>query len=522
MPSIPSIDLPPAVWATAGLATVLFLHSKLSGRSSLPLPPGPRKLPIVGSLFSLPSGFEWKTYKEWSRQYNSDIIHFDVVGTSMIVLTSYEAVDDLLEKRSSVYSDRAIFPMLIELMEWTFNVATMPYGERWRAGRRLFNQSLNVISAKNFRPKQTAATHKLLRRLLHTPVAFKEHLKQMSGEIIMSVAYGIEVLPENDPWINLNEEAVHAGAQAAIFGRFLVDQIPILKYVPEWFPGAGFKRIAKEWKKLGRRLEDEPFNEVKRQMAAGTAPHSFTAESLQILAESDDKYYQEDTVSTVAASMYAAGADTTATALSTFLLAMLANPEAQKKAQMEIDRVIGKGQLPTFNDEESLPYVSALIKEILRWQPVTPIAVPHYIPVEDEYRGYRLPAGSIVIGNTWALLQDETVYPDPTAFKPERFLRSDGTLDPDVRDPYSVFGYGRRICPGRHLALSSVWIAVVSILAGFEVTKAVGEDGKLIEPTFEYSSFLISAPLPFECTIKPRSAEAAALIESTANADDHA
>ncbi|KAJ7146857.1 cytochrome P450 [Mycena epipterygia] len=514
-----SIDLVPAIGATAGLAIILYgLHLKLTTRSRLPLPPGPRKMPIVGNIFDLPPGFEWKTYKDWSRQYNSDIIQLDLAGTSVIVLSSLEATADLLEKRSSIYSDRPSLPMFLDVMEWTFNLGLMKYGESWRTHRRLFSQGFNVINSQNFCPKELAATHGLLRRLLDTPDAFRDHLRQMAGEIIMSVAYGIDVLPVNDPYITLAEQAVVAGAQAGVPGRFLVDSIPLLKHVPDWFPGAGRKRQGKEWKKVARALEDVPFAEAKRQFAAGTAGHSFTAESLRILSESSNNYYQEETISATAASMYVAGADTTVTALSTFFLAMLANPEAQRKAQMEIDAVIGQGQLPDFNDEQSLPYVSAVVKEVLRWKPVTPIGVPHFLPVEDEYRGYRLPAGSIIIGNVWAILQDEEMYPDPTAFKPERFLR-DGKLNPDVRDPQAAFGFGRRICPGRHMAMSSVWITVVSILAVFDIQKAVGEDGKTIEPSYEYSPDLISAPLPFKCSIKPRSKDAMALIESIVKGD---
>ncbi|KAJ7142248.1 cytochrome P450 [Mycena epipterygia] len=509
-----SIDFAPAIGATAGLAIILYsLHTRLT-RSKVPLPPGPRKLPIVGNIFDLPPAFGWKTYQDWSREYNSDIIQLDLAGKSIIVLSSLEATDDLLEKRSSIYSGRSPLPMFMDLMEWTWNLPIMPYGDVWRAHRRLFNQGFNARASRNFRPKELTATHGLLHRLVHTPEAFRDHIRRMAGEIIISVAYGIDVLPVNDPYIAVAEKAVHAGEQAAVPGRFLVDSIPLLKYVPDWFPGAGFKQKGKEWKQLGREFEELPFAEVKRQLASGTACHSFTAENLRNLSESGDKYYDEETIKATAASMYLAGSDTTVAVLSTFFLAMLANPEAQRKAQMEIDMVIGQGHLPDFNDEQSLPYISALVKEVLRWKPVLPIGLPHYLSVEDEYRGYRLPAGSIIIGNIWAIFQDEDMYPDPSTFKPERFLRN-GKPNPDVRDPEVVFGFGRRMCPGRHMAMESVWITIASILSVFDITKAIGDDGQIIEPSYEYSPDLLSAPLPFKCSITPRSPEAMALVETT-------
>jgi hypothetical protein len=128
-------------------------------------------------------------------------------------------------------------------------------------------------------------------------------------------------------------------------------------------------------------------------------------------------------VKSAAASMYSASVDPTVSTLGTFILAMLTNPEAQRKAQCEIDAVVGRDRLPQFEDMEALPYVSALLKEVLRWRNVTPIgsslrlhllhatyfcfspsiAIPHCVSVEDEYRGYRIPAGSVVIGNVWLM-----------------------------------------------------------------------------------------------------------------------
>ncbi|KAJ7431570.1 cytochrome P450 [Mycena galericulata] len=473
------------------ILTTLYTVRLRARRHKLPLPPGPPKLPLVGNLFDVPSTFQWKSYARWSKQYDSDIIHLDLAGTSVIVLSSFEATDALFEKRSSLYSDRRIH-------------------------RRLFQGAFNVKAARKYEPVELVGTHALLARLLHTPEDFVHHFRQMAGEIIMAAAYGIDVLPSNDPYVTLAHKAVRTAAIAAVPGVYLVETFPILKHIPRWFPGAGFKRVAEEWSKLSRGMLELPFAETKRQMDSGVAPPSFTADSLQALNDPDkEPYYKEHHVKQTAGTMYSGGADTTVSAFGTFILAMLAYPEVQKTAQAEIDSLTGGKYLPSFEDEVSLPYISALVKEVMRWENVAPFAIPRLLANDDEYRGYRLPAGSIVVGNTWAILHDERVYPDPHKFKPERFLL-DGKLNLAVRNPDAAFGFGRRLCPGRHMAFSSIWITVVSLLATFDITKAVDEKGNVVEPSYEYLSGVISTPVPFKCTITPRSQEAVALIQGAA------
>ncbi|KAJ7627128.1 cytochrome P450 [Roridomyces roridus] len=505
----------------------LVLQWRRTKHSRLPLPPGPSKLPLVGNLFDVPANYEWKTYAAWSRQYNSDIIHLNLAGTSIVVLSSVEATDALLEKRSSIYSHRPRLPMLVELMGWEFHVALMKYGARWRTYRRLLLQGIDAKACISLRSKQLAATRSLLRALLRTPERFTDHIRHSVGSTVISVAYGIDVLPENDPYIALGEELM----ASALLGRFLVDFFPILKYLPDWVPGAGFKRVAKEGRKTMEAALNVPFEEVERQLraASGSALHSFTATCLRALNDVESTnsnqenvnkqvYFDRQMIKDTAAVMYIGGLEPTTSVISAFVLAMMANPEAQSKAQEEIDRALSEGTLPDFSDRDSgaLPYVEALIKEVLRWGCVGPKGVSHFLEVEDEYRGYRIPAGSIVIPNVWAIMNDETMYPNPGIFDPERFLL-EGKLKRDILDPQLMFGFGRRICPGRHLAADSLWLTIVSILATFNITKAVGDDGKVIEPSYEFSSAVTSVPLSFRCSILPRSQSAQELVEGTAN-----
>ncbi|KAK7035796.1 cytochrome P450 [Favolaschia claudopus] len=496
------------------LLIALYTYFSQRARSGLPLPPGPKKWPIIGNLLDMPSTFEWLTFMEWSKKYNSDVLHLNVAGQSIIVVSSAEAANELLEKRAGLYSDRARLPMVNELMGWDFALAFMKYGDHWRAHRKLFHEVFNSVAAQNFRIKERQVTNELLKDLLEKPGHdILDHLRHMAAKIVMSIAYGIDVAPADDPYVELADKAVEGLVTAIVPGRFLVDAFPFLKYVPWWFPGAGFQRKAREWRRLSRGMLELPFAEAQAKIAAGTAPHSFTLDGLQIVAKAENKPYMEKVVQATAGTMYTAGTGTTVSALGTFVLSMLANPEALKKAQAEIDRVVGTDRLPDFEDEPNLPYVAAAMKESLRWRNVTPIAIPHFLPVEDEYGGYRLPAGSIVMPNTWAILHDENVYPDPYSFIPERYLK-DGKLNPEVPDPDIVFGFGRRICPGRHMARDNVWIAVARILACFDITKPIDENGQIIEPKYDYFAGLVVQPLPYKCDIKPRSAKAAALIKA--------
>jgi len=123
---------------------------------------------------------------------------------------------------------------------------------------------------------------------------------------------------------------------------------------------------------------------------------------------------------------------------------MVLNPRVMEKAQEELDRVVGKGQLPDFSHKDNLPYIDALVKEILRWSPPFPVSLPNRVTKDDVYRGYFIPAGATVLQNVWAIFRDPNIYPVPETFNPERFLK-DGKINPLVFNPEDrVFGAGRR------------------------------------------------------------------------------
>ncbi|KAG1738651.1 cytochrome P450 [Suillus paluster] len=183
-------------------------------------------------------------------------------------------------------------------------------------------------------------------------------------------------------------------------------------------------------------------------------------------------------------------ASTTLAAATSFALAMMLYPEAQKRAQAEIDAVVGQDRFPTFEDGEQLPYIGALIQEVLRWAPVVPQGLQHHVMKEDVYEGYRILKGAIVIANIFSISRDKDMYPDPLEFKPERFLGSSPQVDPHK----FVFGFGRRF----HFAEASLYLNISCTLAAFTIAGPLDEKGEEFTPPAEFESVgPIRHPKPF-------------------------
>ncbi|KAL1742445.1 cytochrome P450 [Schizophyllum fasciatum] len=516
--SLVSID--PVLATTIVVAVMVFLLIRRPKRAYA-LPPGPRKLPIIGNLLDMPRSFEWEQYSAWAKEFDTDIIHLEVVGQHIIVLNSYEACIDLLDKRSKLYSSRPPFAMTVGVVGIGFNVFTMSYGDKWRLRRRLMHGALHPAAAARLRPIVSSTTHTFLRGVLGAGRDDLEaELRHMAGRLILGVAYGIEVPNKDDPRIVDAEALLKVLTQTSVQGAYLVNSIPALKHVPEWVPGAGFQALGRQWRGKAQDIVDRPFNEVKERMLdGGPSKPCFTMNALE-------KGIDDVAIRDAAATMYNGGTDTTVITLLNFTLAMLDNPELQRRAQLELDAVLGPlqtpdgkpGKLPTFSEQAQLPFISALVRESSRYKPVLPGAIPHAHSGSepDIYNGYVIPAGSIVIPNTWAMMHDESVYPDPDSFKPERFLTADGKLDPNMRDPANMaFGFGRRACVGRYLADSSLWLMIAVILRVYNIEKAKDADGTVIEPHREWLSSLLMYPKHFKCAFVPRSAAAEAMIRET-------
>ncbi|KAF8874417.1 cytochrome P450 [Infundibulicybe gibba] len=488
-----------------------------SNPSGLPYPPGPKPLPIVGNLFDLAREKESEAYLKLAHQYGN-LVFLSVMGKNVLFVNSFQTANELFEKRSANYSDRSESPMINDLMGWDWSFGHMRYGERWRIHRRMFHRQFQQSIAHIHWPTQLKEAHSLIRRLLHAPDELIDHFRHNAASVIMNVTYGINVAPHDDRYITIAEKALDGMAKAANPGAFLVDVLPFLKHVPAWMPGAGFQLKAREWRKAVTEMRDLPFEAVRNALKTGTASPCFVANLVNDLELKEHVSPQDmDTIKGCAGLAYAAGAESTVSSLASFVLAVIVHPEVQVRAQEELDRVIGRGRLPDFNDRGSLPYINAVVKEVLRWNPVAPLGLPHMVTTDDEYNGYFIPAGTIVIGNSWAILHDPSTYPEPSRFNPDRWMEKGKTgHDISPTDPLSsAFGYGRRMCPGRFMAEAQLWISIACMFTTFNIGPGLDESGKLVETIPEFASGMICHPVPYKYSITPRGEYVKPLIEQT-------
>ncbi|KAG1833631.1 cytochrome P450 [Suillus subalutaceus] len=491
----------------------VYLLKQVFKKNPAPYPPGPPGLPLFGNALSdMPHIKPWLTFTEWGKKYG-DISHVQILGRHIVVLNSAKTAMELLDNKSYMYSDRPVLPMGGELVGWKDSLSLVPYGDRFRQYRKNIHRVIGSRAAVDtYSQVEEDETRRFLKNVMTKPDQLQEHIRHTAGAIILRISHGYKVKENNDPFVDLADRAMAQASQATAPGAFMVDIMPFLAKVPVWFPGAGFKRIAREWRETLEEMVSAPHKFVKDQMAAGIAPKSFTSDLLEIDTLTAE---EEHVVKWSALSLYAGGADTTVSAIYSLFLAMTLFPDVQKKAQAEIDVVVGPNRLPSFADRDSLPYTEALAKEVLRWHAVLPTGFPHLLTEDDMHDGYYIPKGSLIMPNISFMLNDPRTYAKPSQFEPDRFLARDGKES--ETDPRTIcFGFGRRICPGLHLADASIWISTAMSLAVFGISKVV-ENGIEVTPEVDPLSGTISHLKSFKCSIKPRSATAIALIQQDAN-----
>ncbi|KAA1470700.1 cytochrome P450 [Dentipellis sp. KUC8613] len=515
--------LPLALVVVLAVGIVAVSRSAHAGKQI----PGPRGLPLLGNLLDLVRAARpHLLFPAWHARFGP-LVRFDVLGFRSVLVSDYDIVVDLLEKRGAIYSDRPNMVLENEILGWDAAMPTMRYGAQFRKHRRLSQALLNPTAARSYADLHSELAERLIDALRTKPEKFHDHILVYATSTIFRLTYDLDVTSDNDHLARLANDAVKKSAEAYQASGALVDVFPSLKWLytsyPDWAPFSGFKRTVAAIRAEVVQANGIPYSMVADAIRANTARPSLVHDAIANFGGLEHISAEDEAdVRGLAGILYGAGQETTMATLNSFILAMVRTPSVQRAAHAELDAVLPRGTVPSLDDRARLPYLEALVKEVYRWACPLSIAIPHTVIQDDTYDGYFIPKGTSIIANLHAIL---TACPAPTSFNPTRFLPhladAEGQRGAVPRDPRDVvFGFGRRRCPGAHVADNSVWTAIARMLAAFEFLpaeegaagvggsgiggKGITGKGKARVPEAAWGQEMARHPLPFECRIVER------------------
>ncbi|KAG2131613.1 cytochrome P450 [Suillus bovinus] len=466
------------------LASLWIVKQRYQAARRLPLPPGPpRRWPLGNTM---PKSYAPFQFARWTEQYGP-VFSLKQGHRLFVIIGRHQAAVDIMENEGVNLADRPRSIAVQETLSGGLRVVVEGSGEKLRRMRRVLHAGLQPKVAVTYEPIQTKHAKNLVLDILNNPKNHQRHAFRYSASVVLSFTYG-KTTPTfyTDPEVvDINRFSVRFG-QSMKPGAYLVDTYPILRFVP------GYLSQLKAWHQEEYALFKRQMDAVRLQMREGTAGPSFT----RLVLEHPKQYQLEDkALEYIAGGMFGAGTDTTASSITFMIMAAAVHIDAQARAQQELDNVVG---LPTFADQEMLPQVTAFMLESMRWRPVALAGFEHRATKDIIWNNYLIPAGATVIGSHWAIANDPEVFPEPHKFNPQRWIDDAGRLRTDLR--FFAFGFGRRLCPGQHVANRSVFLTTALILWAFRLS----ENPTAKIDTLAFSDTAIIHATPFEICLEKR------------------
>ncbi|KAK5080715.1 hypothetical protein LTR05_008419 [Lithohypha guttulata] len=466
---------------------LLLIYRTLQGYQKPPkglsLVPGPRSWPLVGNTLQLKPQPQ-RQFQAWAQRYG-EVFKIRMGWYDWVFVNDPAAVKEIFDKQSAVTSGRVPMPVASDLISDGKRFLLMGYTAEWRKLRAIVHKLLTPKVSATFRPSQELEAKQLIydvyrdsQRLDET--SFYMHVRRYTTSVVMTSTYGRRIPQWDCEDVREVYGLMKEFSDATAPGAFVADMIPPLaSFIPlglQWW-----RPRAQRYSRRQTSLWMKYWTDLRRAINEKRAPDCFVKQ----FAETDyiKQGIDEVQAAYVAGTMIEAGSETTSSALNSAIKYLAAFPEVQAKANRELTEIVGDVRSPTFEDEEQLPYIRAMVKEILRIRPVTNIGTPHFTTADIQYKDFHIPKGTVVSINQYALHFDSR-YERPNDFIPDRYLNHplkagaySGHPDPYERDHFG-FGAGRRICPGMHLAENSLLITLAKILWAFEILPPVGKNGQ--------------------------------------------
>ncbi|XP_077774821.1 cytochrome P450 2W1-like isoform X3 [Podarcis muralis] len=443
------------------LTTFWFLSSN-HGKSPLPLPPGPRPLPVIGNLHLIDIRRQDLSYMKLSEKYGP-VFTVYLGFQKFLVLTGYEAVKEALTSKGNEFINRPPLPIFRQMQSG--HGVIFSDGELWKATRRYTLASLRDLGMGKKRIE--GKIQEELQFLVELIKSFKgeafplKTLTLATTNVAYGIVFGDRFDYDDETFLTLLKH---------------VDDVVVLLGEPQLqvynvYPFLGF--LLKPHKMILDTMEKTRVI-LREYLAAGKKrinenllqnyyDYMLTKQQSEERSKDRNLFHDANIVAAVF-DLVLAGTETTGTTLQWAILLMMKYPDIQRQAREEIERVIGLERLPTCEDRKQLPFNNAIVHEVQRFASILQ-QFPRCTAVDTCFRGYFIPKGTPVIPSLTSVLYDKTQWETPTQFNPNHFLDAEGNFV--KKDAFLPFTIGRRNCPGESLALMEIFLFFVGLLQRF-------------------------------------------------------
>ncbi|KAL1859820.1 hypothetical protein Daus18300_009410 [Diaporthe australafricana] len=476
-----------------------ILHDKVGNR----IPDGPRSLPILGS-FPFLTQYPELTLDKWAKKFG-DLYSTWLGNQLFVVISSPQVAKDLMVTHGAVFSSRKEMFIKSQTVFAGRGITATPYNDRWRKHRRIASGWLSQKAVDQYTPVLDREATDMMVALYEASDGGKNlvnpqpYAGRCSLNNMLTIVFGMRTKSVNDPMVStalrISREFMNCTGPMSN----LVDFIPLLQHLPS------------QMRTRGRMLHQDLvdvygglINGIDRRMHSGEdVPECLAKTMLQVR---DTEQLDHLDMAITASAFMIGGVETTASIMQWFSALIPAYPDIQKRAQEELDRVVGRSRLPTVEDEINLPYIHAIVKEVERCYNPFWLGTPHVASEDFTYNGMFIPKDTVMVLNTWTMHHDEGRHHNPMEFNPDRYINDSLTAaqSTNLTDPYErdhwMFGAGRRICPGMIVAEREIWLTISRLIWAFNLEQVPGHPIDLRE----YDGLSGRSPVPFHIRLVPR------------------
>ncbi|CAL8365197.1 unnamed protein product [Lota lota] len=459
------------IWTVLLLLVLYLLSSRQGFREHKKEPPGPRGLPLLGSLLQLDLNRPHNTLRELSKKYGSVFtVYFG--PEKVVVLAGYKTVKQALVDHADEFGGRYIACVFEDINQQYGILASN--GDNWKEMRRFALSNL-----RDFGMGKKTAEEKILEECHYLIEVFEKHKGQpfdtsqpMSNavsNIISSILYGSR-FEYSDP--QLNTMVKRSNETVRIMGTASIQLYNFFPWMGKWIKN--LKLLLKNVE-----LQYNHCRDLVHQLKTSLNPEMSRCliDTFLIRKQKDedscvtDSLYHERNLINVVGNLFAAGTDTTGATLRWALLFMAKYPQIQAQVQEELRRETGSRQVRV-EDRKNLPYTDAVIHETQRLASILPVAIPHVTTQDVTLQGFFIRKGTTVYPLLISVLHDESEWETPSTFNPAHFLDKHGKFV--KRDAFMPFSAGRRACLGEGLARMELFLFFTSLLQRFRFTPPPG------------------------------------------------